>query len=71
MIHQIVFLLSFRNSNGECNDYLYVSTIGNICKYEQLPLTVQLNSTTNEITFRLVTDDKIEWRSIWLSYTGW
>ena len=57
--------------NGECNGYLHISNIGNICKYEQFPLTIQLNSSTNEITFRFVTDYKIEWRRFWLSYTGW
>ena len=56
--------------SGRCYDYLLIDSRDKLCKKPTNPITVNVNSSTNQISFTFITDSVVNRRGFWLLYRG-
>ena len=61
--------LDLRGLNGECDDYLQISSSSKICESSTGKITVDLPSAKS-VSFNFITSDRYDDDGFWLQYKG-
>ena len=56
--------------DAECYDYLQIDSLYKLCEKPTNPIIVNVDLSTNEISFTFTTDNSIGRKGFWLRYKG-
>ena len=56
--------------NGQCKDYLLIDSLYKFCEKPANPITVNVNISTNQISFTFITNSVDNGGGFWLLYRG-
>ena len=59
-----------QNEDGRCYDYLLIDSLDKLCKKPTNPITLNMDISTNTISFHFITDTINVERGFWLLYKG-